>query len=68
MWTNVFSSDAMAAVSMPTSACGGDLLYTLIRDRRPDTVIEFGKSFGISTIHFAATVADNGMVPFSVPN
>src|SRR6202035_2923042 len=27
---------------------------------RPDTVVEFGTSFGISTIYLAAAVADNG--------
>jgi predicted O-methyltransferase YrrM len=53
-------SDAMAAVYMPISARGGDLLYSLIRASRPDTIVEFGTSFGISTIYLAAAVADNG--------
>jgi predicted O-methyltransferase YrrM len=52
-------SDAMAAVYMPISARGGDLLYSLVRASRPDTVVEFGTSFGISTIYLAAAVADN---------
>jgi predicted O-methyltransferase YrrM len=35
-------------------------LYALARAIRPETVIEFGTSFGISTIYLAAAVADNG--------
>jgi predicted O-methyltransferase YrrM len=45
---------------MPISPEGGDLLYILVRAKRPNTVIEFGSSYGISTIHLAAAVADNG--------
>jgi predicted O-methyltransferase YrrM len=45
---------------MPISAQGGELLYTLIRAVRPATVIEFGTSFGISTLYLAAAVRDNG--------
>jgi len=50
----------MAGVYMPISAQGGNLLYALIRASRPETVVEFGTSFGISTIYLAAAVADNG--------
>jgi predicted O-methyltransferase YrrM len=53
-------ADAMAAVYMPISARGGDLLYSLVRAIRPDTVVEFGTSFGISTIYLAAAIADSG--------
>lgn len=53
-------ADAMADVYMPISAEGGQLLYALIRASRPETVVEFGTSFGISTIYLAAAVADNG--------
>ena len=45
---------------MPISPEAGRLLYTLVRASRPDTVVEFGTSFGISTIYLAAAVADNG--------
>jgi predicted O-methyltransferase YrrM len=45
---------------MPISAQGGRLLYNLVRATRPTTVIEFGTSFGISTLHLAAAVRDNG--------
>jgi predicted O-methyltransferase YrrM len=53
-------ADAMENVLMPISARGGTLLYTLIRAARPETVVEFGTSFGISTIYLAAAVSDNG--------
>jgi predicted O-methyltransferase YrrM len=53
-------ADAMAGVYMPISARGGQLLYALVRASRPETIVEFGTSFGISTIHLAAAVADNG--------
>lgn len=52
--------DVAAAEYMPISASGGKLLYALVRASRPETVVEFGTSYGISTIHLAAAVADNG--------
>jgi predicted O-methyltransferase YrrM len=53
-------ADALDAAYLPISAQGGVLLYALVRASRPETVVEFGTSFGISTIHLAAAVADNG--------
>ncbi|MEV6712443.1 class I SAM-dependent methyltransferase [Lentzea sp. NPDC051208] len=53
-------ADALAGVYMPISARGGELLYGLVRSGRPETVVEFGTSFGISTLYLAAAVADNG--------
>ena len=53
-------ADALAEVYMPISAEGGRLLYNLVRAVRPATVVEFGTSFGISTLHLAAAVRDNG--------
>jgi predicted O-methyltransferase YrrM len=53
-------ADAFAELYIPVSPEGGRLLYTLVRASRPDTVVEFGTSFGISTIHLAAAVLDNG--------
>jgi predicted O-methyltransferase YrrM len=38
----------------------GRLLYLLARARRARSVVEFGTSFGISTIHMAAALRDNG--------
>jgi predicted O-methyltransferase YrrM len=52
-------ADALETVYMPISARGGELLYALARASRPDTVIEFGTSFGISTLYLAAAVTDN---------
>jgi predicted O-methyltransferase YrrM len=36
------------------------LLYMLARGMRARSIVEFGTSFGISTIHMAAAVRDNG--------
>jgi predicted O-methyltransferase YrrM len=53
-------SEAYQDFYIPISADAGKLLYALIRGARPATVVEFGTSFGISTIFLAAAVADNG--------
>jgi predicted O-methyltransferase YrrM len=53
-------ADATESAYLPISPEAGDLLYILVRARRPNTVIEFGASYGISTIYLAAAVADNG--------
>lgn len=53
-------ADASAEIYMPISAEGGKLLYNLVRATRPATIVEFGTSFGISTLHLAAAVRDNG--------
>jgi len=55
-------ADAYAELYIPVSPEGGRLLYTLVRASRPDTAVEFGTSFGISTIHLAAAVRDNAAV------
>jgi predicted O-methyltransferase YrrM len=54
-------AEAWSEIYMPISADGGRLLYTLARAVRPQTVVEFGMSFGISTLHLAAAVRDNGV-------
>jgi predicted O-methyltransferase YrrM len=38
----------------------GRLIYLLARSRRPALVVEFGTSFGLSAIHLAAALRDNG--------
>jgi predicted O-methyltransferase YrrM len=53
-------ADAYEEMYIPVSPEGGRLLYTLIRASRPSTVVEFGTSFGISTIYLAAAARDNG--------
>jgi predicted O-methyltransferase YrrM len=54
------AADALADIYMPISEAGGRLLYSLVRAIRPQVVVEFGTSYGISTVHLAAAVADNG--------
>ena len=52
-------ADASESAYMSISAQGGDLLYILARAKRPNIIVEFGASYGISTIYLAAAVADN---------
>ncbi|GAB3878953.1 class I SAM-dependent methyltransferase [Kibdelosporangium lantanae] len=54
-------ADLLESVYMPISPEAGDLLYALVRATRPQTVVEYGTSYGISTLHLAAAVADNGV-------
>jgi len=53
-------ADAADEIYMPISPDAGKLMYSLIRAARPATVVEFGMSYGVSTIHLAAAVRDNG--------
>lgn len=48
--------DLPLAVSRETGA----LLYMLARSSRAQSIVEFGTSFGISTLHLAAALRDNG--------
>jgi predicted O-methyltransferase YrrM len=50
------AKDAYLAVSRETA----NLLYLLARSSRARSIIEFGTSFGISTLHLAAGLRDNG--------
>lgn len=45
---------------IPVSPDAGRFLYALVRGSLPGTVIEFGTSFGISTIYLAAAIRDRG--------
>ncbi|KEC73543.1 UNVERIFIED_ORG: putative O-methyltransferase YrrM [Rhizobium esperanzae] len=45
---------------LPVSREAGALLYMLARSSRARTIVEFGTSFGISTLHLAAALRDNG--------
>lgn len=45
---------------LPVSRETGALLYMLARSSRARTIVEFGMSFGISTLHLAAALRDNG--------
>ena len=53
-------AEASESTYMPISRQGGELLYILVRARRPNRVVEFGTSYGISTVYLAAAVVDNG--------
>jgi predicted O-methyltransferase YrrM len=48
--------DFHLAVSRETAR----LLYMLARSSRAGTIVEFGTSFGVSTLHLAAALRDNG--------
>ena len=45
---------------LPVSRVAGKLLYLLARSLRARNIVEFGTSFGISTLHLAAALRDNG--------
>ena len=45
---------------LPVSRETGALLYMLARSSHATSVVEFGTSFGISTLHLAAALRDNG--------
>ena len=50
------AKDAYLAVDRETAV----LLYMLVRSTGARSIVEFGTSFGISTLHFAAGLRDNG--------
>ncbi|GFG53909.1 methyltransferase [Mycolicibacterium agri] len=54
-------ADALSEFYLPVTPEAGRLLYSLVRSSRPDTVVEFGMSLGISAIHLASAVRDNGV-------
>ncbi|WP_431475439.1 O-methyltransferase [Massilia eburnea] len=46
--------------AIPVSREIGLLLYMLARNAKANVIVEFGTSFGISTLHLAAALRDNG--------
>jgi predicted O-methyltransferase YrrM len=46
--------------ALPVSRETGQLLYILARATRARSIVEFGTSFGLSTLHLAAALRDNG--------
>ncbi|PXA95787.1 methyltransferase [Nostoc sp. 3335mG] len=46
--------------ALPVSRETGQLLYLLVRATRARSIVEFGTSFGLSTLHLAAALRDNG--------
>jgi predicted O-methyltransferase YrrM len=53
-------ADAFSDFYLPVTPEAGRLLYALVRATRPGTVVEFGMSLGVSALHLAAAVRDNG--------
>jgi len=47
-------------VPLPVSRETGTLLYMLARSTRAQSILEFGTSFGVSTIYLAAALRDDG--------
>ena len=52
--------DRLKAYPLAVSRETGALLYMLARALHAKTVVEFGTSFGLSTLHLAAALRDNG--------
>lgn len=50
----------MKDLALPVSRETGALLYMLARSGNARTIVEFGTSFGLSTLHLAAALRDNG--------
>jgi len=50
----------MKDLPLPVSRETGRLLYMLARNSGARAIVEFGTSFGISTLHLAAALRDNG--------
>jgi predicted O-methyltransferase YrrM len=57
---DVMTPAAMKDVYMPVNPDQGQLLYLTARALGARNVVEFGTSFGISTIYLACAVKDNG--------
>jgi predicted O-methyltransferase YrrM len=51
---------SMKAYALPVSRETGQLLYMLARSLKAYSVVEFGLSFGISTLYLASALRDNG--------
>lgn len=51
---------ALKDYPLPVSREAGLLLYMLARSCGARTIVEFGTSFGVSTLHLAAALRDNG--------
>ncbi|HWT47505.1 MAG TPA: class I SAM-dependent methyltransferase [Mycobacterium sp.] len=58
--TTAERTEAMSEFYIPVTPEAGRLLYALVRATHPTTVVEFGMSFGISAVHLASAVRDNG--------
>lgn len=59
-FTEVLSSDALNECFIPISPMQGEFLYVTARSLGAKNIVEFGTSFGISTIYLAAALKDGG--------
>jgi len=57
---DVMTPESMKECFIPVSPEQGEFLYLTARALGARTIVEFGTSFGISTIYLAAAVRDNG--------
>jgi len=57
---DLLTPESMKDFYIPVSREQGELLYLTARAIGARNVVEFGTSFGVSTIYFAAAVRDNG--------
>jgi predicted O-methyltransferase YrrM len=57
---DVMTPESMKECFIPVSPEQGEFLYLTARAVEARTIVEFGTSFGISTIYLAAAVRDNG--------
>ncbi|MEU6328626.1 class I SAM-dependent methyltransferase [Streptomyces sp. NPDC047049] len=54
------AAELCAQAALPVHPEVGTFLYQLVRSLRPALVVEFGTSFGASTLYAAAALRDNG--------
>ncbi len=59
-FSEIITPEAMKDVFIPISPEQGRLVYLVARTLGARNVVEFGTSFGISTLYLAAAVRDNG--------
>lgn len=59
-FNDMVSSGLMKDMYIPVSREQGELLYLVARSIGARRIVEFGTSFGISTLYLAAAVKDNG--------
>jgi predicted O-methyltransferase YrrM len=53
-------AEALGRAYLPVSRDVGQFLYLLARSTRAAQIVEFGTSFGVSAIHLASALRDNG--------
>lgn len=59
-FSEAVTPESMKDVYIPVDRDQGEFMYLLARSINAKTIVEFGTSFGISTIYLAAAVRDNG--------